>query len=381
MSLDITTFHAPPELATEADILSAYKSLLNDPQVRMFQDAMPDVALILNAQRQLVYANDELVQMFELGDSKQVVGKRPGQIFDCIHSSETGNGCGTTKSCRYCGLVNAILESQKSGKSSTKEARITAGTSGNQRGLDLQIKASPFTFQGVKYTIVALKDISDYKRKGIIEATYFDEVLNTVSSLKELLRSAKNSEGIEEKYKSIEIAESVNYGLFENLVSKKTLGDAEDGILIVKPSKCNSIQLLKEIDQFISSQVFAYQKRFFLDPFSHSIYFETDKSILKRVLINLFKNAFEASLPGSIIKTGSKLTDKTINFWIHNQAELSEDVKLQIFQRHFTTKGRNRGLGTYESKLLVTRYLNGQISFCSNNLGTTFQIMIPLKLD
>lgn len=374
------TYHAPPELANEEEILTSNKSLMDDPQIRMFQNAMPDVALILNKQRQLVYANEELLQMFELNESKQAIGKRPGQLFDCIHSKETINGCGTSESCKYCGLVNAVLDSQKSGRSSIHEAKITAGESNNLRCLDLQIKASPFTFQDVKYTIVALKDISDKKRRGVLETTFFDEILNSVSSLRELMWKAKSSQSNEDKGNSFELAEKINYGLFETLMAKKALIDAEEGKLELKSSRCNSIQLLKEMDHFFSFQTITYQKKFFIDPFSHSVYFETDLNILKRVLSNLIMNAFEASLPGMVVKAGSRLTDKTINFWIHNQIEMSNEVKLQVFQRYFTTKGRNRGLGTFESKLLVSRYLNGEILLTSNNGGTTFSIKLPLKL-
>lgn len=378
---DLATFYAPPELANREDVLIAYKSLMDDPKIRMFQNAMPDVALILNKQRQLVYANDELLQMFELNENQQAIGMRPGQLFDCIHSKETIYGCGTSESCKYCGLVNAVLDSQKSGRPSIHEAKITAGESNNLRCLDLQIKASPFTFQDVKYTIVALKDISDKKRRGILETTYFDEILNTVSSLKELIGKVKIIQTNDDKDNSFELAEKINYGLFENLMAKKALIDAEEGKLEIKSSRCNSIQLLKDMDQYFSIQTIAYQKKFFIDPFSHSVYFETDMNILKRVMVNLIMNAFEASLPGMVVKTGSKLTDKTINFWIHNQAEMSNEVKLQVFQRYFTTKGKNRGLGAFESKLLVSRYLHGEILLTSNNGGTTFSIKLPLKLD
>jgi sensor histidine kinase regulating citrate/malate metabolism len=60
---------------------------------------------------------------------------------------------------------------------------------------------------------------------------------------------------------------------------------------------------------------------------------------------------------------------------------MNDDIKLQVFQRSFSTKGKNRGTGTYESKLLVSRYLKGEISFTSNKDGTTFQIRLPLSCD
>jgi sensor histidine kinase regulating citrate/malate metabolism len=51
------------------------------------------------------------------------------------------------------------------------------------------------------------------------------------------------------------------------------------------------------------------------------------------------------------------------------------DVQLQIFQRSFSTKGNGRGIGTYSIKLLTEQYLNGKVSFVSNESeGTRFSL-------
>jgi sensor histidine kinase regulating citrate/malate metabolism len=60
---------------------------------------------------------------------------------------------------------------------------------------------------------------------------------------------------------------------------------------------------------------------------------------------------------------------------------MSRKVQLQLFQRSFSTKGKNRGLGTYSMKLLSERYLQGSISFkVSEKEGTTFFARYPLNL-
>ena len=38
---------------------------------------------------------------------------------------------------------------------------------------------------------------------------------------------------------------------------------------------------------------------------------------------------------------------------------MPDEVKAQIFERSFSTKGRGRGIGTYSIKLLTERYLEG----------------------
>jgi len=58
---------------------------------------------------------------------------------------------------------------------------------------------------------------------------------------------------------------------------------------------------------------------------------------------------------------------------------MPEAVRLQVFQRSFSTKGgRGRGVGTYSARLLAERYLGGRLSFSSvAGQGTTFVLDLP----
>jgi sensor histidine kinase regulating citrate/malate metabolism len=57
---------------------------------------------------------------------------------------------------------------------------------------------------------------------------------------------------------------------------------------------------------------------------------------------------------------------------------MPEEVKLQVFKRSFSTKGKGRGLGTYSIKLLTEKFLKGKVYFISEeNFGTEFTIEIP----
>jgi sensor histidine kinase regulating citrate/malate metabolism len=59
---------------------------------------------------------------------------------------------------------------------------------------------------------------------------------------------------------------------------------------------------------------------------------------------------------------------------------MKREVQLQLFQRSFSTKGNNRGLGTYSMKLLGEQYLNGRVDFeSSTQTGTTFSVELDLQ--
>lgn len=376
------TNFASAEKAAFAKIESSYHSLKNNPLLRMFQEAMPDLALIINANRQLVYANTNLVRFLEIEDDTIPLGERLGNLLNCIHSDEEPSGCGTTEACRFCGVVNAVLESQCSGKPVVKEARITALMNKEEViPYDLKIKASPLQFNDQVYTILCITDISDRKRLAILETSYMNEVFDVASELKEVVSSINKKELDHDNRSIIETVEKVNYGLVNDLLAQKMLNEAEDGTLVTNISLCNSVRLFKELEQYYSTQEIAKGIKLFIDPFSHSINFQSDKNIITRVLLNLLNNAFEAATPPKIVKAGVRLHDKTLCFSIYSQAELPEEAKHQVFQRSFSTKGKNRGLGTYSARLLTAKYLKGRIYFTSDACGTTFFVEIPLHID
>jgi signal transduction histidine kinase len=100
---------------------------------------------------------------------------------------------------------------------------------------------------------------------------------------------------------------------------------------------------------------------------------------LSRVLGNMLKNGLEAVQQGERVTIGCRPGDRKAEFWVHNPGVMSENVRLQVFQRSFSTKGTGRGLGTYSIKLLTERYLRGQVSFRSGEgEGTTFMACYPL---
>jgi sensor histidine kinase regulating citrate/malate metabolism len=69
-----------------------------------------------------------------------------------------------------------------------------------------------------------------------------------------------------------------------------------------------------------------------------------------------------------------------IEFQVTNPTFIPKEIQLQIFQRSFSTKGENRGIGTYSIKLLTERYLKVRISFTSlDEKGTSFYARYPEK--
>ena len=92
------------------------------------------------------------------------------------------------------------------------------------------------------------------------------------------------------------------------------------------------------------------------------------------------QECIEAAAPGETVTLGCRHGTGQVELWVHNPGEIPEAVRLQIFQRSFSTKGAGRGLGTYSIKLLGERYLGGRVGFTTSAAkGTTFRIRLPVE--
>ena len=83
--------------------------------------------------------------------------------------------------------------------------------------------------------------------------------------------------------------------------------------------------------------------------------------------------------PGDRVTLDCRRRGDSVEFRVHNPAYIPHDEQIQIFRRTFSTKGRDRGLGTYSIRLL-SEYLEGDVSYTSSKeAGTTFVATYPVS--
>ena len=103
---------------------------------------------------------------------------------------------------------------------------------------------------------------------------------------------------------------------------------------------------------------------------------------LRRVVINLVKNAYEAMPEGGLIILRSYRKGNSIFIEIEdNGLGIKEEDKAKIFVPNFSTKTSGTGLGLAICKKIVEAH-EGSISFASiKDKGTTFIIKLPVSQD
>jgi signal transduction histidine kinase len=336
--------------------------------------------LILNSHRQAVFANEAVLHFCGAGDLVDVIGKRPGEIFGCKHSTETPGGCGTTLFCRYCGAVNAILQSQ-SGKTATEECRILAARGSTEEALDLRVWARPLPIGREQFTFFAVLNIAEEKRRQFLERIFLHDILNTATALRgfsKLLTAGMVKETLREQYMGR--MHGLSERIVEEIQAHQQLVAAENGELRPEFRIINSLEILRTVYAAYDRTDLLNSRKLELASDAQAVDFSTDPVLLQRVIGNMIKNAIEASVPGEIVTVGCNRQQERVAFWVHNPTYMPENIRLQVFNRSFSTKGPGRGLGTYSMKFLTERCLDGMVAFRSTEQeGTTFTASYPLR--
>lgn len=355
------------EIELHSKIFKENKIIIN------IANSLSQMLIVLNKERQIIYSNKLFISFLGLSSDNDLIGKRPGEALNCIYAGSIGLGCGTTEFCKSCGALNAILESQ-TGKQSVKECQILTA---DNEAHDLKVTATPFIHNDYTFTIFAISDISNEKRRQTLERVFFHDVLNSaggISGLSSILQEIDNPDDI------IDMAKTINQAadnLISEIQSQRQLSAAERGDLIPETSEVNSISILKDLVSIYSKQEIALNINIKTNESSEEFVFTTDPVLLRRILGNMIKNALEASLPNSeVIVYCNKVNNKT-QFSVHNSNYIERKIQLQLFKRSFSTKGIGRGIGTYSMKLLAENYLSGKVWFKSTRKkGTTFYLEI-----
>jgi nitrogen-specific signal transduction histidine kinase len=341
-----------------------------------FFDAVPNILLVLNKQRQVIFCNLATVELSKFNDAHSIFGLRPGEIFDCYNSEITGE-CGASEACDHCGVVLAAI-SARQGADNVQESRFITK---DGQALDFSVWASPIELEGEQFILLMMKDISSEKRRRALERIFFHDINNIAQrfqTMNWLLEKNKPDQLKDIKRKMNLLTQD----LIEEIRAQQDLVNAENNELSVQPLSISSLELIKEVAEIYTDNRYAAQSMLTIDGNSQDIIFISDKVLLKRIIGNLVKNALEASDEGQTVEIGCKTAEKQVQFWVHNKAFLEKDVQLQIFHRSFSTKGEGRGLGVYSIKLLTERYLKGKVSFTtSKEHGTTFNLFYPFVFD
>lgn len=256
-----------------------------------------------------------------------------------------------------------------------QECRIVVKTG---EAFDFRLRNTPLQLNDEKFIIIAMSDIAHEKRRHALERIFFHDVLNTASGLQGLATILPHTQP-EDVSEIEQLLAHTTKRLISEIEAQRDLISAENAELIPHFAYRRADGLLQAQINYFRHHELTHDRNIVMNLDDPEMLIWTDDVLAGRVICNMIVNALEATEPnGSVILRSQRTADRAV-VEVHNDSVLTPEVQRQIFQRSFSTKQLNRGLGTYSMKLLMERFLKGHVDFESSpETGTTFRAHFPL---
>lgn len=340
----LPTAFAPAERASADEVQRQHRKLRELPFVCEFLDAMPNMSVVLNADRQIVLMNRAFREFLGAGDPEvevidqrrevfealvaSALGRRLGEAVGCIHAKETDGGCGTTRFCRTCGAARAVVSSQKWRGLDVQECRLTVGGGDRvETSVDFRTWAQHIDVDGDPFTVFSLLDISHEKRREALEQVFYHDVLNTASAVQGLAEVLAQGQVPTDDIREVAgyMLQSAEH-LAEELDAQRALSAAEAGDLEVTPRVVRSMELIRQLLNSLRATSAARGRDLHVTRTTQPFEFTSDAVLLRRVLVNLVKNALEAVPVGGVVTVGARREPDSVVFTVHNATVMPADV-------------------------------------------------------
>lgn len=376
MNKKCETLCAPGERVSVADA-QAENNRIDSHVCSKYFNFFPLPLLVINACRQIVFGNKAFTDMLGATDVGSLLAKRPGEAVGCVYSETGASGCGTSLYCRECGALRAMLESMRTREKAVYECQLLCRDGhGANIARDLRVFAAPWETGEGTYYVLTLLDIGDEKRRQALERIFFHDILNSAGGARNLVDILLD-EVPEDAREIVHMARSSLFAMVDEIQKQKQLLSVERNEYAISRITLQGLEVIQAIAGEFRTHPKALGKRIHLDEGSVNVAVHSDFSLLRRILVNMLLNALEATPAGGVVTAGLRREHGRAVFWVANPTVMAESVKLQVFKRSFSTKGSDRGLGTYSIKLLAENYLGGEVGFTSvESEGTTFWVAL-----
>ncbi len=372
------SYYAPAERASPEDVAQRAAAVLDDPLTTAVMGALGSVVAVLNRHRQILAVNEGLLRLAGVQDGADLLGLRPGEVLHCVHKDDWPGGCGTSRFCSTCGAAIAIVLAQRGGRIEERECLLTARGPDGELSIELKVRAVPLQLGEEPAIILTLQDIRDQKRREVIERVFVHDLSNMVAGLSCYATEIAYASPTEYPYLSEQI-EALGRHVADELRVHRAVVGAEQGTYLPHNVPVSVRAVLDSLKAVFAYQACAEGRTLELLLPQTDITMGTDRTLLLRVLVNMTKNALEATELGGTVRVTAHREGGSLVWRVHNSAHMPDEVAMRVFQRHFSTrKGIGRGYGTYSMKLLGERCLGGEVGFVTSaERGTTFHFKLP----
>ncbi len=364
--------------ALDNQVSADIRAAVENPLIDGFLKVSGGLLTVLNSERQVLALNHKFLETFGITKANEVLGLRIGEAIHCSEAKQ--QTCGTSAACATCGINGTIIAGLVTKQSVGKWCALEIESGNSKRDLYLEVSCNTVQLGDARLYLVFMRDMTRQQQSAASERVFFHDMNNLLTGLvgvSELLTGAENAEARE---LTSMMQRSIRQ-LAQDVKIQQCLNDGTLDRYHGYPRKLSAEEVFHDLKQVFACHLLAKGRTVQIEPPEFNVLFETDPSLLSRILCNMMVNALEATPPKGHIKISVAREKESLLFRVWNQAFIPPSVAKRIFQRNFSTKENlGRGLGTYSMKQLGEVALGGKVGFTTSRTeGTTFYFQLPIK--
>lgn len=343
-------------------------------------------AFIINREKKVLFVNKELSNLLHQSE-EELIGSCFGVVVKCKYTVSMKDGCGMSSECKDCSLRKYLDHGIATKETLDGEINVIA----NVKGIDVPFSARIKVSSGIEHAtsisngeelfLISIVEQSSDAERNNMERIFFHDIMNTASSLYNVIRLLKLKGELYEEDEDIQMLEGYIKDIIDEIEYHRSIIFAERGGLHVMMEELSISRLLGQIITLFKKNETFHSIQIILDVPEEEVKVCSDSVLLRKIVINLVKNALEANENQSVIRISVRNEKNNVKILIHNEEVILSSVQKEIFEKGYSTKGKGRGFGTYGSRMLLHKYLGGELTFFSNEEeGTEFIITLPKEV-
>jgi len=300
-----------------------------------------------------------------------------GRVIYCNSTALNLLGLATFGHIRQLRTISPTLEEAFRNVSDNREERAEYYNESGQKRISLTASSASIGGKAVK--VVAFNDISNEMAENEQESwtklirVLTHEIMNTVTpiaslsdTLSEYIGNSEDSEYNSDIRSGLETISQSSKGLIKFVESYRNL------TRVAAPVRKAFLvrELMERVIQLAGRQADAQGVRLEFTEKAEDILLYADEGQISQILVNLVKNAIQASATSVEIVAEMDLAENVIIHVINNGRPISKESQEEIFVPFYTTKQEGTGIGLSLSRQIM-RLHNGTLRLTRSDLQST----------
>jgi signal transduction histidine kinase len=367
------------------------ESLTNGTLDRTLFDALPIPAFIVDFNVRILALNSAAARFVDNKDLRTVFDGLAGEVFHCLYSTFSPEGCGTSPYCQQCVIRNSVANCLEGQAVSRARTRMDFLPETGRKSMELLITANPMPNSSERLALLMIEDITENEElehalrrseklaiAGRYSATIAHEINNPLESLGNILHLLGSQPRLETDAKElVELAMQEVEHLTK--ISRQTLA----------PHRETESQVATKLSSLLDDVVDRFHRRLESAQIKVLRKYQTEEEVLifpsefQQVFANLLTNAIDAiEKRGELHLSIETLPENEVVVKVADSGcGIASENLDAIFQPFFTKGEKGTGIGLWVIKRIIDK-AGGRIEVASSTVGKTgtcFSIFLPVS--